>query len=56
MVESFNLKAAIEYHQNKLDLARESLTDMPFRTEEELDVITLHNQGKKKLIKILRLN
>ena len=45
LVESFNLKAAIEFKQNKLDLARESLLDMPPRAEEELDVITLHNQA-----------
>lgn len=45
LIESFNLKAAIEFKQDKLDAARESLSDMPPRTEEELDVITLHNQA-----------
>lgn len=45
LVESFNLKAAIEFMENKLDLARESLTDMPPRAEDELDVISLHNQA-----------
>lgn len=45
LIESFNLKSAIEFQQGKLELARESLTDMPPRSEEELDVVTLHNQA-----------
>ena len=65
LVESFNLKAAIEFKQNELDAARESLSDMPPRLEEELDVITLHNQalinvdleeGFKKLQFLLQRN
>ncbi|KAA3672981.1 tetratricopeptide repeat protein 30 [Paragonimus westermani] len=45
LVETFNLKAAIEYNLNNLTAASEALTDMPPRTEEELDHITLHNQA-----------
>lgn len=45
LVEAFNLKAAIEFRQGKLEAARDSLTDMPPRSEEELDVVTLHNQA-----------
>ena len=45
LVEAFNLKAAIEYQMNpdNLDAARESLREMPPRTEQELDPVTLHN-------------
>ncbi|KAL5103544.1 Tetratricopeptide repeat protein 30A [Taenia crassiceps] len=45
LVETFNLKAAIEYNLGNLSAAREALTDMPPRSEEELDHITLHNQA-----------
>ncbi|KAF5398051.1 Tetratricopeptide repeat protein 30, partial [Paragonimus heterotremus] len=45
LVETFNLKAAIEYSLSNLTAASEALTDMPPRTEEELDHITLHNQA-----------
>ncbi|KAJ3183113.1 Tetratricopeptide repeat protein 30A [Geranomyces variabilis] len=45
LVEAFNLKAAIEYHLKNLEAAREALTDMPPRNEQELDPVTLHNQA-----------
>ncbi|KAL2623478.1 hypothetical protein R1flu_003683 [Riccia fluitans] len=45
LVEAFNLKAAIEYAHGNLDAAREALDDMPPRSEEELDCVTLHNQA-----------
>nr|XP_049600386.1 tetratricopeptide repeat protein 30A isoform X2 [Syngnathus scovelli] len=45
LVEAFNLKAAIEYQLKNLKGAQEALTDMPPRTEEELDTVTLHNQA-----------
>lgn len=45
LIEAFNLKAAIEFQCGQLDASRESLTDMPPRTEEELDAVTLHNQA-----------
>lgn len=45
LIEAFNLKAAIEYQLKNFDAAREALTDMPPRGEEELDAVTLHNQA-----------
>ncbi|XP_046913466.1 tetratricopeptide repeat domain 30 isoform X2 [Dermatophagoides farinae] len=45
LVEAFNLKAAIEYQLKNLDAAKEALTDMPPRSEEELDAVTLHNMA-----------
>lgn len=45
LVEAFNLKAAIEYQMGNLDAAKEALSDMPPRQEEELDAVTLHNQA-----------
>ncbi|KAF7991521.1 hypothetical protein HCN44_008892 [Aphidius gifuensis] len=45
LTEAFNLKAAIEYQMQNYDAAREALTDMPPRSEEELDAVTLHNQA-----------
>mmetsp|Transcript_13358 Transcript_13358/g.21188 ORF Transcript_13358/g.21188 Transcript_13358/m.21188 type:complete len:653 (+) Transcript_13358:44-2002(+) len=45
LVEAFNLKAAVEYALRNLDAAREALSDMPPRAEEELDAVTLHNQA-----------
>ena len=45
LIEAFNLKAAIEYDANQLDAAKEALSDMPPRSEEELDPVTLHNVG-----------
>ncbi len=43
LVEAFNLKAAIQFNMKNLNAAREALTDMPPRSESELDPITLHN-------------
>ena len=43
LVECFNLKAGIHYLSNQAQEAREALADMPPRTEEELDEVTLHN-------------
>lgn len=45
LVEAFNLKAAIEYLLKNYDSAREALTDMPPRSEEEIDAVTLHNHA-----------
>ena len=45
LVEAFNLKAAIEYSMGNVDAAKEALSDMPPRQEEELDPVTLHNQA-----------
>jgi len=43
LVEAFNLKAAIEYVMKNTSASKEALTDMPPRSEEELDPVTLHN-------------
>ncbi|CAI8024711.1 Tetratricopeptide repeat protein 30A [Geodia barretti] len=43
LVETFNLRAAIEYQLKNFDAAQDALTDMPPRAEEELDPVTLHN-------------
>lgn len=45
LVETFNLKAAIEYQLKNYEAAQEAITDMPPRSEEELDPVTLHNQA-----------
>ncbi|CAH8502550.1 unnamed protein product [Schistosoma rodhaini] len=45
LIETFNLKAAIEFNLKNYTSASEALTDMPPRSEEELDHITLHNQA-----------
>ncbi|XP_029445181.1 tetratricopeptide repeat protein 30A isoform X2 [Rhinatrema bivittatum] len=45
LIEAFNLKAAIEYQLKNYESAQEALTDMPPRSEEELDPVTLHNQA-----------
>ncbi|OTF69813.1 tetratricopeptide repeat protein 30A-like protein [Euroglyphus maynei] len=45
LVEAFNLKAAIEYQMKNFQSAKEALTDMPPRSEEELDAVTLHNMA-----------
>ena len=44
LIEAFNLKASIEYVLKNVEAAREALTDMPPRSEDELDAVTLHNQ------------
>jgi hypothetical protein len=38
------VQAAIEYNLKNTDAAKEALSDMPPRLEEELDPVTLHNQ------------
>ena len=43
LIEAFNLKAAIEFSMKNQTAAREALTDMPPRNEDELDPVTLHN-------------
>jgi len=43
LIEAFNLKAAIEFQMKNYDAAREALSDMPPRGEEELDPVSLHN-------------
>ncbi|XP_069504798.1 intraflagellar transport protein 70A isoform X2 [Ambystoma mexicanum] len=45
LIEAFNLKAAIEYQLKNYEASQEALTDMPPRSEEELDPVTLHNQA-----------
>uniref|UniRef100_A0A3Q3XPA5 Tetratricopeptide repeat protein 30 n=1 Tax=Mola mola TaxID=94237 RepID=A0A3Q3XPA5_MOLML len=45
LIEAFNLKAAVEYQLKNLKAAQEALTDMPPRSEEELDPVTLHNEA-----------
>ena len=45
LIEAFNLKAAIEYQLKNYEAACEALTDMPPRSEEELDAVSLHNQA-----------
>uniref|UniRef100_A0A0N5AQP2 Tetratricopeptide repeat protein 30 n=1 Tax=Syphacia muris TaxID=451379 RepID=A0A0N5AQP2_9BILA len=45
LIEACNLKAAIEYKLKNIESAREALTDMPPRSESELDPVTLHNQA-----------
>lgn len=43
LIEAFNLKAAIEYVMKNMEAAKEALTDMPPRSEDELDAVSLHN-------------
>lgn len=54
LIEALNLKAAIEYEMKNTEpakvvtdstAAKEALTDMPPRSESELDPVTLHNQA-----------
>lgn len=45
LVEAFNLKAAIEFCMKNMDSAKEALSDMPPRSEQELDAVTLHNHA-----------
>eukprot|EP00758_Cryptobia_borreli_P014849 Tbor_TRINITY_DN5966_c3_g1::TRINITY_DN5966_c3_g1_i1::g.18348::m.18348/K19683/TTC30, DYF1; tetratricopeptide repeat protein 30 len=45
LIEAFNLKAAIEYMLKNYPSAKEALADMPPRSEEELDPVTLHNSA-----------
>jgi|UniRef100_A0A7S4G7V6 tetratricopeptide repeat protein 30 len=43
LVEAFNLKSAIEYMMKNMQAAKEALSDMPPRSDDELDPVTLHN-------------
>eukprot|EP01065_Artemidia_motanka_P047491 TRINITY_DN7457_c2_g1_i1.p1 TRINITY_DN7457_c2_g1~~TRINITY_DN7457_c2_g1_i1.p1 ORF type:complete len:678 (+),score=280.00 TRINITY_DN7457_c2_g1_i1:91-2124(+) len=43
LVEAFNLKAAIEFMMKNFKASKEALTDMPPRSQDELDPVTLHN-------------
>lgn len=45
LIEAFNLKAAIEYSIKNVPAAKEALLDMPPRSEEELDPVTLMNSA-----------
>lgn len=45
LIEAFNLKAAIEFTLKNMEAAKEALSDMPPRSEDELDPVTLHNQA-----------
>eukprot|EP00163_Fabomonas_tropica_P011065 TRINITY_DN2152_c0_g1_i2.p1 TRINITY_DN2152_c0_g1~~TRINITY_DN2152_c0_g1_i2.p1 ORF type:complete len:481 (+),score=115.07 TRINITY_DN2152_c0_g1_i2:753-2195(+) len=45
LIEAFNLKAAIEYDMGKIEACQEALSDMPPRSEDELDPVTLMNQA-----------
>ncbi|XP_058116473.1 tetratricopeptide repeat protein 30 homolog [Anopheles ziemanni] len=45
LAQAFNLKAAIEYQEGNIEGAREALTDLPPRSEPELDPVTLHNMA-----------
>lgn len=45
LIEAFNLKAAIEYSIKNNPAAKEALLDMPPRSEEELDPVTLMNMA-----------
>jgi tetratricopeptide repeat protein 30 len=43
LIEAYNLKAAIDYMLNNTEEAKEALNEMPPRSDEELDSVTLHN-------------
>eukprot|EP01086_Lenisia_limosa_P012454 TRINITY_DN40799_c0_g1_i1.p1 TRINITY_DN40799_c0_g1~~TRINITY_DN40799_c0_g1_i1.p1 ORF type:complete len:676 (+),score=138.86 TRINITY_DN40799_c0_g1_i1:100-2127(+) len=43
LIEAFNLKMAIQYIVKNFDAAHEALTDMPPRSEAEIDPVSLHN-------------
>lgn len=45
LIEAFNLKAAIEYQLKNYPGARDAMSDMPPRDEDELDPATLHNKA-----------
>lgn len=45
LLEAFNLKAAIELKLNNVEGAQRALLDMPPRSEDEIDCVTLHNQA-----------
>lgn len=43
LVEAFNLLMAIEYDQRHYKEAKDALDELPMRSEDDLDQITLHN-------------
>jgi tetratricopeptide repeat protein 30 len=43
LIEAYNLKAAIDYMLNNIQEAKDALNEMPYRDDEELDSVTLHN-------------
>jgi tetratricopeptide repeat protein 30 len=43
LIEGFNLLMAIEYDQHHFRESRDALNELPMRSEEDLDLITLHN-------------
>lgn len=45
IIETFNLKVAIEYTRNCIEEAKTTLGDMPQRKEHDVDPISLHNQA-----------
>ncbi|XP_028966345.1 tetratricopeptide repeat protein 30A [Galendromus occidentalis] len=45
LIEAFNLKAAIEFELKNLSAAKEALTDMPPRAQQDIDAVSLHNQA-----------
>jgi len=49
LVEAFNLKAAIEYLMKNFEAAQEALSDMPPRSDDELDPVSLHNTALMRM-------
>jgi tetratricopeptide repeat protein 30 len=45
LVEAYNLKAAIQYNENRHRDAKDILDSLPSRKEEELDPVSLHNNA-----------
>ncbi len=45
LVETYNLKAALELKTKNMEGVQRALDDMPHRTEDELDAVTLHNKA-----------
>jgi tetratricopeptide repeat protein 30 len=45
LIEAFNLKLAIEFDNEQMIMAKETIDSMPLREEEELDPVTLHNHA-----------
>jgi len=45
VIEAYNLKAAIEFRQGELTSAKDTMGTMPHREEEQLDPVSLHNNG-----------
>lgn len=49
LIEAFNLKAAIEWNLGDEYAANRALNSMPYRREEDLDGISLHNKALSEL-------